>query len=100
MSIIKGIIEEERDRLKQLIDHYNNELSKLPKGSLLTRVINNKKYVYLNYRDEGKPVSKYIGKVDSAKVDELKIELKERKRIEKLLKQAKQNFDEIKKMKL
>ena len=100
MSILKGIIEEERDRLIHLIDHYKNELLKLPKGSLFVRIINKKKYAYLNFRDKGKPVSKYIGKIDSEKVKELKERLKERKRIEDLLKQAKQNLKEVNRLKL
>ena len=51
MEILNGILKEELERLKSLKKHYAQEMSKLPKGSLIRKKINGNIYYYFNYRD-------------------------------------------------
>lgn len=59
-----GVLKDELERCKRLKNSYERELSKLPKGSLVLKNINNGNYYYLIYRDQkGKVHSEYKGKV-------------------------------------
>ena len=97
MSLIKNVIKEERERLEELMKFYQAKISEFPKGSILVQNISGHDYVYLRYRDRGKHCTDYIGRADSEKVKELNKMIKERKEIEGLLKEAKQNYKEVKK---
>ena len=97
MSVIKHIISEEHDRLKKLIKKYEKQLEKYPKGSIVNKKISGKSYSYIVKRDNGKVKTTYIGKSDSVEVKKLSEKFKERKRIEKSLKEAKINFKDAEK---
>lgn len=96
MSVIKHIISEEHDRLEKLIKNYEKQLEKYPKGSIVNKKISGKSYSYIVQRDNGKVKTTYIGKSDSDEVKKISAKFKERKRIEKSLKEAKINIKDAK----
>ncbi len=60
---LKGVLKEEIDNAIRLQKRYQQELSCLPKGSLVEKVIKGRKYYYRVYRnDDGKVCFDYIGK--------------------------------------
>ena len=100
MSHLKDVVSDERERLSELIKFYQDEILKLPKGSIRYRIISNNKYAYNNYRDRGKHFSKYIGKADSKDVKKLIEKIEQRKKLSMLLKKAKINFKEVTRVKI
>lgn len=96
-TVIHGVLEEELDRNIRMKKRYNEELEKLPKGSLLLRKIGNQEYYYLKYRENRKNIAKYIGKKNEIDVQELEEKIKKRKHLEEVLKNLNQEENEIKK---
>ena len=95
MSIIKGVLKEERSRLKKLAIKYKNEIKKYPKGAVSVKKKGKYSYMYLAYRQEVKIHFKYIGKMSSNQVQELMQQVKLRKKYESLLRKVKGNLKEI-----
>ena len=88
MSIFKDVLQEEYQRLQALKDKYNEELEKLPKGSISAKNRNNQYYYYLAYRVKDKVKFKYIGKKDSEALSKIEEQLSKRKEIESKLEQV------------
>ena len=84
---INGMLQEELERCRSMVSSLEQEMARLPKGSLHVRRKPYKKkkyrYFYLKYRDGGKSVSRHIPALQLAA---LKKELDKRKEIEKELK--------------
>lgn len=70
--VIKDILKEELQNSIQMKNRYENEISRLPVGSLVVRNIKGKKYVYQVYRDNGKFVAKYKGKLSDVPEEEIR----------------------------
>ena len=83
MSVIKGILREEYDRLRALRKNYISKIKVLPKGSLIVKKRGMRKYLYQSYRDErGKVVSLYLGlfnEINGDKISVIKSEIEQRK---------------------
>lgn len=60
--VIKDVLREELENSIRMKEHYERELAKLPKGSLVKRTIKGHEYYYLVYRQKGKFKSEYKGK--------------------------------------
>ena len=60
--VIKSVLKEELVNSSRMKQRYEQELAKLPRGSLVKRTIKGHEYVYLVYRNEGKVKSEYKGK--------------------------------------
>ena len=84
-SVVFGVLQDELERNRRMQIRYRKEIDQLPKGSLFQRKIREHQYFYLNYRDKSKVVSKYLGKLDPVKVEDLKKSIADRKRYEDLL---------------
>jgi hypothetical protein len=89
---IKDVLKEELENSLRMQKRYEQELSKLPKGSISKRSIKGNVYYYLVYRENGKFKSEYKGKSVSdeelKKYNEAKImRAKYRNSISKLKKQ-------------
>jgi len=95
MGYLKGVLHEERKRLKALSRKYNSEIATLPRGCVSIKKRRDQDYLYLAYRQGSKVNFKYIGLVSSenAKVVLKKIVL--RKGYETKLKQVKKDLKEI-----
>lgn len=61
---IKEVLREELANSLRMQERYEEELSKLPKGSLVKRRIKGHDYYYLVYREDGKVRSVYQRKPD------------------------------------
>lgn len=67
---IREILEEELKNSLRMERGYSAQLDKLPKGSLVKRVRNQREYYYIVYREGGKVCLDYAGKKVSEKVQE------------------------------
>ncbi len=67
---IREILEEELENSLRMERGYSEQLDRLPKGSLVKRVRNQREYYYIVYRDDGKVCLDYVGKEVSEKVRE------------------------------
>ena len=96
MSVLKGVLKEEYERLNQLIKKYKEEIKKYPKESISYKSIKGHSYAYLGYREKGKLCFKYLGK-KSEDIKKISRKIESRKKYESLLKQALLNLKELKK---
>ncbi len=97
-SVLRGVLNEESERLKSLSSFYHNGIRELPKGYIAVKRINGRKYVYLSFREKDRVRSKYIGKPSSDKAKQLKKQIERRKDYEAKLKAVKENLGEIKRL--
>ena len=65
MGYLKGVLHEERKRLKSLSRKYSSEIAALPKGCVSIKKRRDQNYLYLAYRQGSKVNFKYIGHVSS-----------------------------------
>ena len=96
MTILSSLIEKEEERNRKMIDAYQEELDRLPRGSITVKTISGKRYYYLSYRSDGKVVSKYLGKEEA--LGAIKDRLDRRAQIESILKSLREEQAKIKKM--
>lgn len=82
MNMIIDTILKEKRRIEYQLDKYHNNMDELPKGTLIKRVRNGCIYYYLNFRKNGKVVSKYVGK----DAQELSEQIERRKHTETMIK--------------
>ena len=97
-SIIKGVLKEEYERLKRLIQAYKKEIQKYPKGSISIKQKRERFYAYLAYWKNGSAHFKYLGPASAAKVKKIEQQIKDRRKCESLLKEAKIYFKEVSKV--
>lgn len=94
-SVLRAVLEEELDRNVRMLLRYKEELEKLPKGTIVKRVINEQQYYYLSYRRDKKVVTKYLGNVADTDITDLQKQLDERKHIKNIIKKLNQEKKEI-----
>ena len=85
-EVVKAVFQDELKRNQRLVARYEKELETLPKGSIFKRKIGNQEYLYLNYRDGEKVISKFLGKAEEFNSQELQLQLDKRKEYKNLLK--------------
>lgn len=95
MGIIRGILEEERNRLKDLSAFYKKKIAEYPQGSISVKERGGKKYIYLARRADKKIVFDYIGKDIPEVRNDLQDKLKQRKEYQEKLRQVKENLKEV-----
>lgn len=94
-EVVKAVFQDELERNQRLTARYEKELLSLPKGSVFKRKIGNKEYLYLNYREGKKVISKFLGKSEEFNINELQIQLDKRKEYKQLLKKLKLEQNEL-----
>jgi len=67
--LIKSVLREELENSLQMQENYERELAKLPKGSLVRRMIKGRTYYYLVFREAGQFRSLYRGKVSAEEIE-------------------------------
>ena len=67
---IKSVLREELENSLRMQERYEEELSRLPHGSLAKRIIKGNEYYYLVYREDGKVRSDYKGKSSPEEIAE------------------------------
>lgn len=95
MSIIKGILEEEFNRLEELSVFYKKKISEFPRGSISVKERSGKRYIYLARREDKKVVFDYIGKDVPEVRKVLSEQMKQRKEYQAKLRQVKENLKEV-----
>jgi len=77
---IKDVLREELERSLQMQKDYDRELAKLPRGSLVRRLIKGHVYFYLVYREDGKVRTEYRGQASKEEIEKYR-HAKERRAI-------------------
>jgi hypothetical protein len=95
MSYIKGIIQEEHQRLQALYQKYADKIDSFPKGAISVKKRNKNEYLYLANRQGGKVKFIYIGSVSSEEARKIIDLVNDRKNYELKLKQVKKDLKEI-----
>ena len=85
MKILKGIIGESKEYYIDIKKKISKKIERLPKGSVKERLINGRKYYYLQARAGEKVIQKYLGK---DKPDDLLKKIKERNQLRDELKKV------------
>lgn len=88
---IKGVLKEELDNSIRMKERYEEELSKLPPGSLIKKKIKGHDYYYIVLRENGDVKFKYQGK------DVPKELIKEYERAKDLRKKYRSSLSQLKK---
>ena len=97
MSVIKGVLLEERERNLMMQNQYLREISALPKGCIVKKSNKSGDYYYLAYREGSRVVSDYLGK-DAEKAREAQQNINKRKHLEGLVKNLKRELKLIAKV--
>lgn len=82
MNLIISTILQEKERIDRMLERYQEELEKLPKGTIFARKVRQSTYFYLKYRDGKKVISRYIPKKD---VEEIRKKVEKRRHIETMI---------------
>lgn len=83
MNMILTTITQEKKRIEYMLAKYKQEQDRLPKGSISEKVVGNRVYYYLKYREGKKVVSQYISK---SQIGEIREQIEKRKHIEAMIK--------------
>ena len=94
MSILMEVLQEELDRLDRQQAAYEAKLLALPKGYISKKNIRGKVYFYLQRKEGGKVVSKYISAENLHVVEE---QVKLRKQLEASLRRVKLDRKKLRK---
>jgi hypothetical protein len=96
MSVIRGILEEECDRLEELSVFYKEKIAEAPRGSISVKERGGKKYIYLARREDKKIIFEYVGKDVPEVRNALNERIRQRKEYQAKLRQARENLKEVK----
>ena len=80
---IDVVLEKEKRRNENMLLAYEKRILELPKGSLVVRELNGRKYCYLRYREGEKVVQKYAGTVEQEQT--IRAQIAERKHLIELI---------------
>lgn len=83
MNMILTTIMQEKERILYMLEKYQEEYDRLPRGSISEKKSGDKTYYYLKYRDGKKVISQYIRKDTVA---EIRTQIEKRKHIEAMMK--------------
>lgn len=82
LNLIITTILQEKERIDRMLKKYQEELEKLPKGTLSEKKAGQSTYFYLKYRDGKKVISQYIPKKD---VEDVRKQVEKRRHIETMI---------------
>lgn len=95
MVYIEGILADEKARLLEKKQDYEAKMKLLPRGSIVHKKIGGKSYPYLMFRENMKVKTVYIKNID---FDSISKQIEDRRRMEKALKNIKENLKVIAKV--
>ncbi len=93
---IDVVLEKEKQRNENMRSTYENRILDLPRGSLVIRELNGRRYCYLRYRDGKKVIQKYAGTIEQAEM--IREKIAERKHLTRLIAMLEEESKRIKKM--
>ena len=94
--LIDAVIEKEKCRIEKMRSECEERLSEFPRGSLVIRESNGRKYCYFRYRDGKRVVTKYAGTIQ--KYEELSAQLAERDKLITEIRMLAAEIERIEKM--
>ena len=83
LNLILYTVTQEKQRIEYMLAKYQSELSALPKGTISEKMVGEKTYYYLKYRDGKKVVSQYISKKE---IENVRALVEKRRHIEAMVK--------------
>jgi len=98
MSMMVDVLREEKKRLQNLIHAYDEQISRLPKGSVSWKERKSGKYGYLAYRQANSVRFDYLGKKGSEKAEIVEKDVRRRRELEMKRGEAVQNLKQIDRM--
>lgn len=98
MVAIAGVLQEELERLRAAEQSYRKEIEALSKGSIQRKRIKGREYPYLVFRNAGKVVSRYLGRLPSEDIKKLGREIELRRKQEQMLRRLKGDISQIERM--
>lgn len=87
MNLIITTILQEKDRIDRMLKKYQEELEKLPKGTISEKKVRQSTYFYLKYRDGKKVISQYVSQKD---VGDVRKQVEKRRHIETMIRSLKE----------
>ena len=81
MSVLRGVLFEELERLENNKVAYEEMLAKLPRGTIFVRKMGKSSFVYRKRKEQGKVVSEYLGNNTSEKAKQAIEEYNEYRRL-------------------
>lgn len=79
---MRDILQEEIERLQQLIASYDVQIQALPKGSISWKQRGRRRYAYRAYREVNTVRFEYLGKSESEKTEAFSMEMERRRELE------------------
>jgi hypothetical protein len=98
MDVIKDMLREELDNSLRIRERYIEELDKIPKGCLRTKVISGHEYLYRVYRQGYKVKVSYVGKPSAAHIEKHQKNLELRKTYKESIKKLDQQIRYLRKV--
>ena len=92
MSVLFGVLAEEKERLSGAIALYLSMADKLARGSLRLKKQGKREYAYLAYREKGKVYFDYVAPVPSRKYEDVKLRVRERNLLVKSIRQMRKDL--------
>ena len=86
MNMVLSTVRQEALRIDRMLESYQLEKEKLPKGSLSEKRVGDKIYYYLKYRDGNRIVSQYVA---SDNVNTVQEQIAHRNHIESMIRSLK-----------
>ncbi len=93
MSNIRGMLQDELERLERMKEAYLKKIRELPKGVIIEKKINNGSYFYIQSRENPKKVVSVYLKRD--RLEQISKQIKERQSHEISLKSIKEDINFI-----
>jgi len=97
MSLVFGILEEEKKRLEELVAECDKALEALPQGAAHIRKINGKSYLYSIKRKQSKVISSYVGECSNENAKKAMEQDKLRRAYKQKKKEALTSIKEVRK---
>lgn len=90
--IVKGILQEELDRVRALKGKYEQKLKDYPPGYLLKRQVGKREYYYLSFREGNRIRQKYLGSLSPEELKTYRHKVEDKKSLRGQLVEVKQNI--------
>ena len=92
MKVIKSVLKEELANSLAMKKNYERELAKLPKGSLVKKIVKGHEYYYLQIREKDKVRFIYKGKLSDKEIQKYKQAKEYRAKYRHLLSEVKKQI--------
>ncbi len=97
-KVVKGVLEEELQRLLALKGHYQEKIKECPPGYLLKRKMKGRVYYYLSFREGSKIKQRYLGALKPDQVESYKDLIKRKRKLQSQLSDVNKNIDYLKRL--